>query len=151
MSWPRLTSKLIPTTNFKKCQLCGKESTDQYDFRLWIEHDDKDVIEKRNILIACIDKECTEQIVQHPRLYQEINICKGLPGFFLFICGDCHYRNKYNCTHPKLKMNGGEGLQVYMESFLNFKAIVCFNDGTSETITGHRVVDCEALHEGETK
>lgn len=148
---PRLTEEALPRTNFKKCQLCGFEDPDLCEFRLWQEYDDSDKPEPRNLLVVCRHPECLKRIEDHPRLYGEAPWGKGLPGYFVLICGDCSYRSGFDCTHPHLKKNGGEGLEVFISNPLGVRAHICWSDGTSQDFCTSSAVDCEGLHDANPK
>jgi hypothetical protein len=81
---------------------------------MWVECDDNDNPELTKVLIVCKDKNspCNKKIGLHPRLYIEQPWGRGLPGQFMLLCGSCPYRKGFTCTHPKLKANGGEGLEA---------------------------------------
>lgn len=146
MTMPRLTSETQPLTNFKKCQLCGFEDDDICEFRLWVECDELDKPEPRNILVVCRHEGCRKRIDEHPRLYCEVPWGKGLPGYFVLICGDCKHRVGFGCKHPHLKANGGEGLEVFINNPIGVRAHLCFHDGTGQQFDTSHAVDCEGLH-----
>jgi len=99
---------------FKRCQLCGHNSTDICDFWLWTECDEEDKPMPGTLLITCRQEVCSQVIEKHERLYIQEPWSAAYPGAFILICGDCPYRAGGSCTHPNLKANGGEGLQVWL-------------------------------------
>lgn len=133
----RLTNSLkFPLDTFKRCQLCGHTSRDICEFRMWMECDDTDQPDLENIFILCTRKECTKIVDDHPRLYIQVPWSRGGPGKFMLLCGDCKFRKDKTCTHPDLKVNGGEGLEVKFSSPFGGDVIVCFSDGTSAKSEG---------------
>lgn len=119
---------------FTRCQLCGHESRDICEFRFWQECDENDKPEPYNILIVCVSNaECSTLLKEHPRLYVELPWSRGQPGHLSLLCGECSCREGVRCTHPDLKANGGEGLDLAMAGDLMYRAIVCFHDENDET------------------
>lgn len=118
---------------FNRCQLCGYESTDICAFRFWYECDEEDKVEPYNVLVICRhNKECTQTITDHPRLYREVPWSAGNPGHFSLLCGECPSRDGTHCTHPNLKANGGEGLDLTIANNPINRAIVCYHNDDSE-------------------
>jgi hypothetical protein len=100
---------------------------------MWLECNEEDVIEDlESILILCRGKECREVLDNHPRLYVEVPWSNGGPGKFMLLCGDCEFRSGTACTHTKLKINGGDGLEVGFVWPLG-GAMICCTDGSSFT------------------
>lgn len=115
-----------PIETFKRCQLCAYESDDICEFWQWIECNDTDEPTDK-ILITCRRSRCMKEISDHPRLYIQMEWGKGKPGQFMLLCGDCKFRNDSSCTHPDLKSNGGQGLEIRFQSVMPF--IACTKDG----------------------
>lgn len=118
---------------FKRCQLCGHESDDICEFRFWRECDENDEPEPYNILITCRKQECFRQIEEHKRLYIEMVWGTGQPGHLSLLCGDCSHRKGTRCTHPDLKANGGEGLELAMSGDPVNNAFICYHNPDDET------------------
>lgn len=121
-----------PLTTFKRCQICGYESDDICEFRLWYECDNEDKPEPYNILIACQKDTCFQVIKNHPRLYFEPAWSTGEPGHLMLLCSDCPHRREARCTHPNLRINGGEGLILHRAGDLIYKAYICYHDDTTK-------------------
>ena len=130
----RLTDTVLHPINetFKKCQLCGYESDDICEFRFHQECDENDNKEPYNILITCNQDACFQKIEQHERLYVELAWSNGEPGHFSLLCGDCPHRDGVRCTHPNLKVNGGEGLTLAMANDPIHRAVVCYHTDDNE-------------------
>jgi hypothetical protein len=126
----RLTETALPLTTFNKCQICGFESKDICEFHMWLECDDQDKPESGNILITCRQDTCQKVITDHDRLYYQLGWGKGEPGWFILLCGDCKFRKGNQCLHPKLKKNGGEGLEIIFHNY-GKGAIICYQSNTS--------------------
>lgn len=141
----RLTETVkYPLTTFLRCQICGVEDPDICKFSMWVEHDDNDRPESFKVLVVCRSKACKKVITKHPRLYGEAPWSAQGPGRFMLLCGDYRHRDGTKCTHPSLKANGGEGLDLEAAQGLGI-ARVCFTNGTGMTIanpfvgcTGHQ-------------
>ena len=135
---PRLTKTLkFPLDTFLRCQLCGYGSPreDICEFRMWYECDDADHPETDKVLVAC--KKCEPAIIAHARGYQQVEWGMGAPGHFILVCGSCVWRKGIDCTHAKLKKNGGEGLEVKVSRPLG-DIMVC--------VCGHDETDGRSLH-----
>jgi len=126
----RLTDELVyPLDNFHRCQRCGFESEDICRFRFWTECDENDNPEPDKVFLLCRGQ-CRQDLEEHPRLYIEVPWGGGSPGHFTFTCEECSFRQGTGCSHPDLKSNGGEGLEVMVGSpIFAPSTIVCFNDG----------------------
>ena len=136
----RITTTLqFPLDTFKRCQLCGYESSDICEFRMWNECDDNDKPEANNILVLC-RFDCAEYMDQHPRLYLEVPWSNGGPGKFMLLCGNCQFRQGVMCTHSDLKANGGEGLEVKYDGRLP-NVTICFN--TEANPEADTVIPCK--------
>lgn len=132
---------------FKRCHICGKEHPDICHFWLYLECDDEDRIpDDPKVLITCRDEKCLNVLNSHPRAYYGLPWGQGEPGHFMLMCGACKYRKGSKCTHPDLKANGGDGLEVYFTN-LGFSATVCYGDGSSEHISGYVPQTCEGFKE----
>jgi len=123
----RLTKK-FPIDNFNRCQLCGYESSDICEFRMYQECDENDKPEPYNVLIVCRQNSCRKAIENSPTLYMEVPWGKGAPGHFMLLCGNCPFRKNTECSHPDLKLNGGNGLEVKMHN--SPMVHVCFSNGS---------------------
>lgn len=77
---------------------------------------------------------------KHPRLYREVPWGQGGPGRFILLCGGCPFRKDWNCTHPNLKANGGNGLEVRMSNLP--KVHVCFSNGTGGQVFPNPATYC---------
>ena len=132
-------------STFNRCQLCGHESVDICEFQFWKECDEEDKPEPYSILVTCTKTECDKVIGDHERLYIRLPWSGGQPGHFSLLCGDCPRRHGTHCTHPNLKINGGEGLDLAMAGDQIFDAVICYHD--SET-GGHK---CRKPHRPYTK
>ena len=137
---PRLTeaAKAYPLDSFMRCQLCGHTSPykDICEFQMWLECNDQDMPEEGNVLITCRQEACQKVIDDHPRGYSLVSWGQGLPGYFMLLCGDCPHRNGTNCSHPHLKINGGEGLLIEMSNPLGVGHVtVCTDDGRTRCIS----------------
>ncbi len=137
----RLTEEARPLDTFHMCQLCGHTSSDICEFRMHYECDDQDRPEKDKIIVACRRPQCWEKIEKHPRLYVEVAWGRGEPGHFIFTCGSCKFREGARCTHPNLKANGGEGLQVIVNPILGR---LCMVNGSSQTLGG-QAFECKGF------
>lgn len=127
----RLTTearKQFPLTTFNRCQLCGFESDDICEFRMWLECDDMDKPEAGNVLVVC--KGCRSKISEHERLYHLVPWGLGEPGYLILLCGDCKFREDTQCKHPDLKKNGGKGLELFYADLPRF--IVCRENSCTE-------------------
>jgi hypothetical protein len=85
---------------------------------MWQECDDQDKPEKKYI-IACrrMKKEkkkesCEKVITDHDRLYVQVPWAGDQPGILMLQCENCTKRREFNCTDPRTKKNGGEGLLI---------------------------------------
>jgi hypothetical protein len=130
-STPRLTTQVqFPPSSFHRCQLCGFWDSDICRFRMMVECDEKDIPEPDNVLIVCDQEKCKKVLDAHPRLYLDVPWGGGDPGQFMLLCGKCNFRDSFSCTHPALKANGGEGLEIKFSNPLGIVRI-CRTDGTS--------------------
>ena len=126
----RLTEHLKYTLDtFNRCQLCGYTG-DICEFRLWQECDEQDHPEPYNVLVICSQPACKVIVDQHPRAYRLVPWGQGQPGHLMLLCGPCALRDGARCTHPDLKVNGGEGLQLYKSGLP--KVTICYHDDTRE-------------------
>jgi len=113
-------------TTFHRCWVCGGENDDICAFRMWEECDDQDEPSGR-YLIACREDACQQVIENHPRLYRLIPWAGDDAGRFMLVCEDCDYRKGFDCTHPNLTRNGGEGLNVTVTRPLG-EGFICVED-----------------------
>ena len=128
----RLTQQVkFSLDTFLRCQLCGYVSNDICEFRMLQECDDEDNVEPYNVLVICDTEKCWSVIRRHPRLYRTVPWGQGQPGHFMLLCGPCQYRDVSKCSHLDLKINGGEGLNLYKDTSLP-NVIVCYHDETRE-------------------
>lgn len=103
------------------CNVCALPSE---ELTVWREHDERDQPIEGNgalVFIARDHAACIKAMENHPRLYAEET---GLPGNFPKLCGGCTYRVALECTHPKLKKNGGPGLNVQLSNAFG-NVIIC--------------------------
>lgn len=107
--FPRLTVDLKHHRAPDICQACGSQ---EEELQRWAEHDDNDkVLDPPAIVVLC--KGCAKRIINpHPRLYAEIHTNHPAPGSMRHLCLWCEHRDGLDCTHPKLKRNGGPGLVI---------------------------------------
>jgi len=104
--------------DFLTCWICGKRHDDICELDMWQECDDQDKPEKKYI-IACrrMKKEkkkesCEKVITDHDRLYVQVPWAGDQPGILMLQCENCTKRREFNCTDPRTKKNGGEGLLI---------------------------------------
>lgn len=112
--WPRLTESL-PTVDWSHCQNCDRPGKwvarpgDTDDLRIWMEHDQRDVVESRAVVLC---GKCSDAIIgEHPRLYRHEGPDVPCPGV-MTLCRDCVFRRGYLCAHSDLTLNGGPGLAI---------------------------------------
>jgi hypothetical protein len=115
-------------TTFRKCQLCGYISDEITDFWMWQECDEKDVPKPGVFVITCRQDLCRKEIDDHPVLYMLHQWATGEPGHFMLLCGECDFRSVFDCTHPHLKKNGGEGLAVVLDWPMGRGTTICYSD-----------------------
>lgn len=119
MTWPRLSTTLAGEKHPFKCQNCGRGGAwdvsisagspdPPCDVIRWQEHDDHDQCE--NVIVVLCGK-CSKMIKPHPRLYRRLQAWEPFPGSNT-ICVSCRFRDGTSCTHPDLKANGGNGLEL---------------------------------------
>lgn len=126
--------------NAGHCNLCRMPSA---DLTVWREHDERDKPIAGCVALVFIGRdhaECLRRMNEHPRLYAEET---GRPGHFPRLCGGCPWRRGWDCTHPKLKANGGPGLNVRLAG-LAPGAIICTRGGGCVRPLV-RAMKCEAL------
>jgi len=133
--------------DFHKCWVCGKVQNDIVEIRQWMEHDEEDKPTGKVVHI-CQSKACHKILDQHELGYRLVEWGMGSPGNFILICVKCPHRNYHSCTHPDLKENGGEGLQVYISRPLG-TGHVCNYDGTT-TPMPQIVSRCDGFQETKT-
>lgn len=144
----------FPLDTFNRCQICGHESQNICEFRMWQECDDADGPEPGNVLIVCDKKPCKRVLDDHERLYIEVPWSAGGPGMFMIICGSCKFREGTACKHPDLKANGGEGLEVKFGQGLANAIVCCYDEktGAHSCFTPSRpAVDCAGKSKETTK
>lgn len=124
--------------SFTLCNNCGYKSDDICEYRMWL------IQETNTYAIICTKKDCQQYIDDHPHLFIEVPWSRGGPGKFMLLCGDCKYRDGFRCTHPDLKDNGGQGLEVSFRETIFSQTIMCGSSGCS--IPGPPAVEC-AGHE----
>jgi len=132
-----------PPTSFKQCQLCGFTSPhdDICSFQMWQRSDAQDN-PVEDYLITCKGDACSQRIQDDPMLFREVAWSQGGPGKFMLLCGDCHHRDGFRCTHRNLKTSGGVGLLVNFAQTPLSGTHICFTNGTSHTI-GNPATRCE--------
>lgn len=123
----RLSQELSGRRDLDHCQSCGRAGSvadpeGKPSLWLWQEHDDADRPE--GIVVVLCDR-CSNRIIEpHPRLYRKLGHYEPFPGA-LPICTGCVHQDDFRCTHPRAKLNGGEGV------YLTFpRPIMAFVDGT---------------------
>lgn len=122
--WPRLTTTFRLLVVWGHCQRCHKLLKPPSDAQIWREHDDADEPEPRAVVLC---RKCAELIIEkHPRLYSREQADAPIPGV-MELCGGCVHWHAYSCTHPHLKLNGGEGLMITFPE--PFAAFVCKGGG----------------------
>lgn len=105
--WPKLSETLPHERKPNTCQACGEVDG---DVKLWLEHDEADR-PTRTLVVLC--DSCSKALIEpHPRLYHGLPSNKPVPGAMPHLCYDCKHRNGLDCRHPKLKANGGPGLNI---------------------------------------
>ena len=108
-NWPKLSETLCAARQPGVCQSCGEMNR---ALLLWREHDDKDIPTRT---VVCLCEKCSDQIIEpHPRLYSGIAPNTPEPGAMPHLCLSCSRRHGLDCTHAKLKANGGKGLAIIM-------------------------------------
>ena len=108
--------------SFTRCWICGHESNDICEFRMWQECDEQDKPEG-SFIIACRSKACNRFIDKHPRLYVGVMWAGNTPGRLMLVCSDCEKRQGFECTDPRARTNGGDGLSCRVTHPLT--GIVC--------------------------
>lgn len=109
----RLTDHALPPDTFLRCQLCGKLHSDICELIMWQECDEDDQPEDKWIIL-CGKGKCYKRLQDHDRLYMQASWSAAGTGKFMLICGNCDHREGWDCKHPNLTTNGGEGLEVLM-------------------------------------
>lgn len=112
------------------CSVCGQPSS---KLQFWRECDERDRPIDRGIFLGGDHRDCRRTLDQHPRLYVHET---GDPGFFPRLCGDCKFRHlddiEGGCTHPDLKMNGGQGLRVDLTDPM--RGVICALGGDGKPV-----------------
>lgn len=112
-----------------RCNICGDPSG---ELGVWRAHDENDRPIESQGALAFIGKdhpECLRRLDQHPRLYAEET---GKPGHLPRLCGDCRHRSGFDCSHAKLKKNGGSGLYITLSGAgiaLRRAGVMCMKGG----------------------
>jgi hypothetical protein len=88
----------------------------------WQECDHHDERQAR-VIVLC-NKCGTAVIGPHPRLYHRLATNAPWPGC-MELCVDCKHRAGVACTHPRAKVNGGEGVLITIKP-----PVRAFVDGT---------------------
>lgn len=135
--------KFQSVDTFRRCQICGYESTDICEFRMLEEHDEKDRPTPAR-LVVCQSDSCKRVIEEHPRLYSTLQWGTGSPGCFMTLCGDCEFRRGFSCTHSDLKANGGPGLVIKFAQPMGL--VTMCSDSGCRTVQPH-AVSCEGWRE----
>jgi hypothetical protein len=120
------------------CAVCGRWSP---EMGLWRECDERDQPiggAAAMVFIGADHPSCMDFMQKHPRLYIEQ---AGDPGTFPRLCGACTWRRGAACTHPDLRSNGGQGLEVVMDNAFLAGGIVCVRPGTARPI--RHAVECK--------
>lgn len=112
LPWPKLSQDLPHARHPWICQACGLNlmGTQTPPHQLHLECDEKDE-PLRNVVALC--PPCAGKLIEpHPRLYILVPENKPVPGAMPHLCVGCRYREGLSCTHPRLKQNGGPGLNI---------------------------------------
>lgn len=129
----------------RQCNVCGLSSD---SLAAWREHDERDLPLDGARFLVFIGKDhpaCIKAMDKHPRLYAEV---RGEPGTFPRLCGDCSLRRGLECSHPKLRANGGDGLLVNLDDPLH-GAIICGRGGRITPV--NHALTCEGKTTVEVK
>lgn len=141
MVMSRLTEEAqYPLDRFDRCQFCGRVDADLCTLRMWYECDEQDQPENPpRVLVICRGEEdydegrkCRARLDHHPRGYRPVPWLGGSPGHFLKLCGPCTFRSDASCTHPDLKINGGQGLDFGCHKHPLAGSRVCLYGGENE-------------------
>lgn len=109
----RLTeSPSRPADPITACNLCGAPAERLRAMRECDEYDRPLPGPASLLFIGERHGECRRKLDKHARLYRDD---MGEPGTFPLLCGRCVHRRGFECTHPKLKQNGGPGLAVTLD------------------------------------
>lgn len=119
-----------PFTDFTTCQVCGKTSDDICDFQMW-ELVDAGILYHDKFLILCNKRACFKLMDAAEDLFRRVPHSRGGPGAFMLLCGDCPYRGGFDCGHPHLKENGGDGLLINFQPLFGPGTRICFHSGHS--------------------
>jgi hypothetical protein len=123
----------------RACNLCGEPAA-VGQLRLYKECDkfDQPIDGERTLLFVAGDHPaCMDRVDKHPRLYLER---RGTPGTFPKLCGGCIYREGFRCTHPRAKINNGEGLKIGLDPAAAI--VVCIRGSGCEKPLAH-ALDCD--------
>jgi len=134
---PLSTSKKV--RGARVCNLCA-EPAGMGALRLYRECDEHDnpLPDERALLFVAADhRSCMARVDENPRLYVEL---RGAPGTFPKLCGSCIHRQGFACTHPKAKINGGEGLNLGLDPIAAM--VVCVRATGCQRPLAH-VLGCE--------
>jgi hypothetical protein len=113
--WPKLSETLEGPRAPNACQSCGRSTTsklrvDASRLSRWLEHDVRDRVPGRPVVVV-LCAGCAELLVEsHPRLYRELENGEPFPGC-MGICIDCKLRVGVACSSPVAELNGGPGLK----------------------------------------
>ena len=123
----KLTDHAQHPDTFLRCQLCGKLHPHICELDMWQECDEDDELEDKWIIL-CREGDCHKRLQDHDRLYHKVPWSMGGPGRFMLVCGNCDHRDEFDCKHPNLKANGGDGLEVMISRPLG-TGWICGGDG----------------------
>lgn len=104
---PGLSETLPGLPRPDRCKGCGESA----DLLAWSECNEWDEPQRPAILLVLCQR-CSDRLINaHPRLYLRVDRLEPRPGI-MALCVDCLFRRGLQCAHPKLKANGGAGLEV---------------------------------------
>lgn len=132
--------------DFKTCQLCGYKSDDICNFDLWQEgpeSGEEPTVFFDTFLIIGRRCGCENLVFSSPYWYRRMPWSRGGPGRFILVCGDCPFRQHFQCLHPSLKANGGDGLEVIFRPMIPGLISVCTTDGRNIAADLIPAIRCE--------
>lgn len=107
--WPQLSKTLRFERHPDGCQNCGNGPATHTELHRWQECDGQD---RKTPIVVVLCKRCSDRLIEpHPRLYHRLEPNAPLPGT-MALCVKCRHRDGLGCRHPKLKANGGPGLNI---------------------------------------
>lgn len=92
------------------CQSCGTPQ-EMTGLCAWEECDEWDKPQSPRVVVVLCNR-CSDRLIEpHPRLYRPVAPLEPFPGI-MGLCIGCRWQRGVDCTSPKLKGNGGPGLEV---------------------------------------